>query len=126
MSIKLELLIKLDRLNMVYKFVDTIVKDGWQCNKWSVTLKRGHRSMTLDYFTGLALGDLDILDVVDSIRLDSNVVNYSFEEWCEEYQYDINSRSAHQTYKQCIKQAGKFSQLFSDGEIFDLYMEAEN
>jgi hypothetical protein len=122
---KLDTLIRVDRLRMEYKFIGETTKGDWACRQWRVTLKRDRRKMTFDYFTGMSLGDPEISDVVGSIILDSSASNYSFEEWAEEYSYNPDSRKAKEIYNACNEQADKFSKLINDDEIFDLYMEAE-
>lgn len=61
-----------------------------------------------DYYTGAGLvkssgrpkpPTLD--DVLSSLLLDSTAAQDSFEEWCDNFGYDTDSRSALDTYLQC-------------------------
>lgn len=43
----------------------------------------------------------DIKDVLYSLTMDADAINYDFEEWCSNYGYDTDSRKALATYQEC-------------------------
>lgn len=50
----------------------------------------------------------DLCDVLHSLQLDSDVLNYSnFEDWAREFGYDGDSRSAERLYRLCLEIALK-------------------
>jgi hypothetical protein len=42
-----------------------------------------------------------LLDVLYSLVMDSDADDYTFEEWCDSYGYDTDSRKAESTYNAC-------------------------
>lgn len=46
----------------------------------------------------------DIKNVVYGLLMDAGVIDYSsFEEWADDYGYDVDSRKAESTYQACLK-----------------------
>ena len=120
-----------------------ITKDKWECDKWSATFQRGKAHVSFDYFTGLGLrksskptpehvsrrpNTLDaikwkaafllpvnpkVLDILYSLHSDSEAASQTFTEWCENYGYDTDSRKALALYDECLRQYGKFSEVFT-------------
>lgn len=100
---------------------------------WKVTLLRnGKEVLTTDYSQGIGhapsykisdkymamkaqafeaetgIIDPDIKDVLYSLILDSNVLNYpEFEEWASDCGYETDSRKAESIYRDCLKNALK-------------------
>jgi len=98
---------------------------------WKVTLLRnGKEVLTTDYMQGIGhapsykiadkymamkaqafeaetgIIDPDIKDVLYSLILDSNVLNYpEFEEWASDCGYETDSRKAESIYRDCLKNA---------------------
>jgi hypothetical protein len=68
----------------------------------------------------------DAADVIYSLLIDSEVIDYpSFEDWAGEFGYDADSRSAEQTYNECMKIALKFRQLGESAisELREVYQD---
>ena len=68
------------------------------------------------------------IDVIHSLNMDSDVLNYStFEEWAETFGYDPDSRNAEKVYKACMKIALKMRAALGESglsrlnEIFEDY-----
>lgn len=73
-------------------------------------------------FIQKALKQPSLTDVIWSLSLDSDVLNYgSFEDWASEFGYDADSRQAEKIYNECMKIALKFKQLFTGAEIEKLH-----
>lgn len=54
----------------------------------------------------------DLVDVLYCLIMDSEVLERSgFEEWADEYGYDLDSRKAEQTYRLCVEQSLKLRAL---------------
>lgn len=60
-------------------------------------------------------------DVLSCLMLDFSVLDYSnFEEFATEFGYDPDSRSAEQTYKDCIETGLQYNRFFSTEEREEL------
>lgn len=89
---------------------------------WQITLSRfGRDDFQFDFWNSLAdkqagkkPGAYDVLASLYTGPVDS------FEEWCNDLWYDVDSRSAHKIYKRCKKLAKKLKQFFSDDELEEL------
>lgn len=95
-------------------------------NGWRVTLLFGRRRMTVPFYTGLAIsGEPTVADVLECLALDASGYENarSFEEWCAEYNYDTDSRSAERTYRQVEQQTDKLRKFLGD-KFGDLLREA--
>lgn len=92
---------------------------GSEHNAWRVTLLCGRRKMTVPFYTGLALGEPDAADVLECLALDASGFENArgFEDWCNDYGYDTDSRSADRTYRQVEQQTAKLCKLL--GDAFD-------
>lgn len=120
--------------------------DNWRCDAWlfTVTNARGTRE-TFDYFTGLGLrtpakkwpgrkltpGTVawqevenerkpvkpHACDLLHSVLLDSSACDMSFAEWCSEYGYDTDSRTALKTYLDCQEGGEKLGRLFTRDQL---------
>ena len=111
---------------------------------WSVQLLRpGYPTMTLIYSMGIGhrripsqpekryplhiktLYDEDqaakfkpvkpkLVDVLYSLISDSSVIDFTFEEWCGEFGYDIDSRKAEHIFRACSKQGKQIRKLLGN------------
>lgn len=62
-----------------------------------------------------------IEDVLSSLLLDSDVLNYAtFEEWAGDFGYEEDSRSAERIYQACLKIALQINQMFTEAEREEL------
>ena len=65
-------------------------------------------------------------EVLDCLAMDSQGVSgNSFEDWCDEYGYDTDSRKAHRTYRICDRQAEKLKALLGDSAYETLLYNVE-
>lgn len=95
---------------------DTLFNDGY-LRKCAESGRYGNP----DGITRMPLPAPHVADVVHSLVLDSDVINYgSFEEWARESGYDEDSRSAEKTYQACMEIALKLRQVLGDELIAKL------
>ncbi len=83
-------------------------------NPCTVKLKFEGRSFTLPFFTGKGwTREPNAADVVECLLSDHSVGmdEPTFEEWCNEFGYDTDSRQAEKTFKTCIANDKKFRKL---------------
>lgn len=102
------------RVTMTYDQVG--VADGapdWAKQQWNITLRHGRKRMTFPYYGGGMASDPSADDVVETLTLDGYALSVSFDDWCDEYGYDTDSRSAFQTYKACRRLGERFARLLA-------------
>lgn len=107
-------------------------KDDWECYHYEVQLRNyiTGNTHTLDYYMGLGhtvkhLGQPEQTSVpplpfcvLNSIYLE-DTRGEGFEDWCNEYGYNTDSRKALATYLQCQEQTRKFKQAFPTVSLDD-------
>lgn len=86
-------------------------------NAWRVELRYQGRSMTVPFYTGPALGEPTVADVVECLISDASGADQSFEDWCSDYGYDTDSRKDEATYKAVVKQTRELRRLLGDQTI---------
>ena len=77
--------------------------DGWEYDRWGITLHRGHRSFTTQYRSGTGHGGKapGVAEVLRAIESDANAGDRTFEEFCDEFGYDQDSRKAERIWRAC-------------------------
>ncbi|QXV72200.1 hypothetical protein Acf1_00003 [Acidovorax phage ACF1] len=118
-------------------------RDGWTCDAWKFTAKRGRVSESFDYFTGTwdretirgykavvipgakhVRGQWEaqrpqvppIAGLLHSLITDSSAAEQTFAAWCNEFGYDSDSRKVIATYEACQKGYDQMARLFTRGE----------
>lgn len=92
-------------------------------NNWRVTLRGFGRRLTVDFYSGSAVRDVNAEAVLSSLCLDTTAGDDSFEEFCANFGYDTDSRSALETYKACARMGRKVRAFL--GDHFNEYASAE-
>jgi hypothetical protein len=64
-----------------------------------------------------ALSAPDVAAVLSCLVLDSSAKDMSFEEWCREYGYSDDSRSAERTYNYCVQTARDLNRVFTSEQL---------
>lgn len=86
-------------------------------NHWKCTLKMGKKRMTLYFSQGYGIQhDPTTEDVLNCLLADANGMDYQvgFEDWCRDYGYDTDSRTAEKTYKAIVHQSKRLGQFLGD------------
>ena len=83
---------------------------------YNITLKRGQRKYTFKFGQSIAKGSNEptLYDVL--ARLQKYEVG-TFEDFCDEFGYDNDSRNALKTYKAVVKEYDKMCSLFNSDEL---------
>ena len=90
-------------------------------NSWKVTLYRKGKQMTVDFYTGPALGEpREAHEIMDCLLSDAQSGEMSFSEFCREFGYDEDSRRAERIHKECEKSAEKTRRFL--GEDFEAFL----
>lgn len=93
-------------------------------NAWRVELRYRDSTMTTPFYTGSALGEPAVADVVASLISDASGADQDFESWAGDYGYDNDSRSAYATWEAVVAQADKLRELL--GDAFDAAISADD
>lgn len=112
-------------------------RDNWECDGWMLELSRKGKSEYFDYFTGIGhrtpipkpthgpmprKGTLmyeqlenqrkpvtpEVCGIIHSLNLDSQAIDESFPNWCDNYEYDSDSIKALNVYNACCDNAKKY------------------
>lgn len=110
---------------------------NWQHDLWDIVINgqrfeyktgTGHRKIKPDFKNGFFHGrrySLDTIenctmpvlpkidDILYSLFSDSIAINSNFDDWCDDYGYDDDSRSALDTFNQCIDNTKKLMSALS-------------
>lgn len=98
---------------------------GRGAHPYQVTLKFKGRRLTTPFFMGAALTEEpSAADVLACLTSDVGAGEMSFESFCGEFGYDVDSRRAEKTWKACVKIAPKVRHFL--GDHFDAVASAEH
>lgn len=92
-------------------------RDEWQknANDYRLTLVYQGRRYSFDFWQGVGItSEPDAAGVLECLLSDATAEGMTFGEWCGEYGYDEDSRSAHRTYRACVKVGGRLRKLLGD------------
>lgn len=86
--------------------------------RFLVTIRKDGKSMRVMYTQSVAQGSTppDEYDIIACITKNDPG---SFEDFCSEFGYDTDSRSAERTYKAVKREWGKVIRVFGEGECLD-------
>jgi len=93
--------------------------DEWHrtAHGYRVTVRYQWRSMTFDYWHGVAISEAPEdrpADVVSSLLMDAQAGEESFEDFCGNFGYDVDSRKAERIYHACQRAGRKVRRVFGD------------
>lgn len=98
---------------------------GEDGHHWRVTLRFGRCRFTGFFSMGRALTDPPKShDVLDCLINDANGLESSFEEWCNDYGYDTDSRRAERVYQTTLKQTEKLKKFLGE-DLYQKLLDAE-
>lgn len=106
------------KLGFDYRFgadLPTREQDDWQrnANGYRVTFTYDRRRSSFDFWQGGGISrDPESSDVMACLISDAHAGAQSFEEFCSEFGYDEDSRSAERTWKACQRVADQLERLF--------------
>lgn len=93
-------------------------------NHYKCVLSRGRFRHTINFYTGMGwTKDPTASDVIESVQLDCRSGELDFEEFCDEFGYDWDSRSAERIHRACVKQRKGIERVM--GDAFDRFMELD-
>jgi len=101
-------------------------QDDWQrnANGYRVRLRYQRRSMTIDFWQGIAhTSDPDAAGVLDCLLSDADCGARSFDDFCSELGYDVDSRKAYRTWQACQRTDRQLRRFL--GDDFDRFLYSE-
>lgn len=126
MRATLKQLVKKVRFSFDGAKLDWAKQSEWQqeATGYRCTLKYKGRQYSFDFWQGPAISrDPDAAGCLDCLLSDAQGGRQSFEDFCGEFGYDTDSRSAEQTHKACEKVAEGLERLF--GDEFETWLYAD-
>lgn len=101
-------------------------QDKWQreSNGYRLELRRGRKRMSLDFWQGIGINhDPEAYTVLDCLLSDASSADQSFEDWCSDYGYDVDSRKAERTYKSIQAQTKRLQRFLEEDYETFLYAD---
>lgn len=96
-------------------------------NSWRVTLRFQGRQLTVPFFTGPAISkEPTAADVLSCLVSDVSAGEQTFEDFASEFGYDVDSRKAEKTWRQCVKMAPRVRRFLGTSEVFERVQNAEH
>ena len=123
----LEKLCETAGVTIVNKYGAPVNDNFRDANGWTCTLRYQGRRLTVPFYQGTAIThEPTAADVLYCLCSDATSVENasSFEDWCADFGYDTDSRSAERIYKACERIAAKLRRLL--GDDFDKFAGAEH
>lgn len=78
-----------------------------------------------DYKEGIKeLKDADLLNAFECFINDATSAEDDFKDWCDNFGYDSDSRTAHKIYKECVKSLEKAKNIIS-GDLYEFSNELQ-
>ena len=107
-------------IKFAYKRVDAnpSMEGSANMDNWRCRLRVGERKIAVNFSKGFGHNGRppSLREVLACLASDSHNVNGSFDNWCDEYGYEPDSRKAARTYRACRKIADKLTFLIgADG-----------
>jgi hypothetical protein len=102
--------------------------DKWHAgaNHWTCTIHLGRQGMAVAFSQGSAHTSPPTLDsVLDCLASDASGADETFEGFCSNFGYDIDSRKALKTYNTIKRQSARLCKLLGTKAYADLVMETE-
>lgn len=98
-------------------------EDNYNNHLVTVTNTENKQRCTFEYWASQARPEIkterDVLSAFECFMNDVVSGKNSFEEFCSEFGYDEDSRSAEKTWKACKKSAEKLEKIY-DGDVYEL------
>ena len=93
-------------------------------NNWRVELRYRGRRLTTDFYGGSAVENITAADVLSSLILDANAGDQSFEDFCGDFGYDEDSRTAERTWRACAAMVPRLRRFL--GDDYDRFASCEH
>lgn len=96
----------------------------WAKQGWSITLSYQRKRAQFRFYGGGASKAPTASDLVWAVAIDSEAVDESFSNWCDNFGYSTDSIKARSTYKACQRNGERLIKLIGNKEIFSQLVES--
>jgi hypothetical protein len=96
----------------------------WAKQGWSIVLKYRGKRAQFRFYGGGASKTPTASDLVWAVAIDSEALNDSFSDWCDNFGYTTDSVKARSTYKACQRNGERLINLIGNKEIFSQLVES--
>jgi hypothetical protein len=104
----------------------SFIKNNWNNHLVTVTNNDTKQRCTFEFWASIARpeldGEYDVLNAFYCFVGDAINGKMDFDEFCGEFGYDNDSRTAERTWKACKRATTKLERIY-DGDIYDLANE---
>jgi hypothetical protein len=91
--------------------------------KHKITVSSEHGRLSFTFWASVSRPDIesesDLLGALNCLASDATCAQGSFEDFCSELGYDLDSRKAYKVYKACLKQKSKLESILGDTDLWD-------
>ena len=96
----------------------------WAKQGWIITLKYKGKRAQFRFYGGGASKTPTESDLVWSVVIDSEALNESFKDWCDNFGYTTDSVKARATYKACQRNGQRLTDLIGNADVFSQLVES--
>jgi hypothetical protein len=124
---ELERLCEARRVKIESTYGAVELPEGWarDAHPYKVTLRYQGRRLTVPFFMGSAhTSEPSAADVISCLCSDARSGEQSFEDFAGEFGYDVDSRKAEKTWRQCVATGPRVRRLL--GADFEAFANAEH
>lgn len=114
-----------NKVTMELEYLGNARMGEWNCTEWKVELCYNGNTMHTPFYTGVAIAEPRIEDVLASLFSDAEAKDFaSFEDWADSLGFNSDSRSDEATYYECLNIANSLMVLFGgDYDYFKAKLE---
>lgn len=98
-------------------------ESGWEHQRWTFHLTREENGreagwLEVPYRTGLGIEETPTVeDILNAVALDAMSGEDGFEEFCQEFGYDTDSRRAYATWEACVRMLNDLREFLGSQEL---------
>lgn len=96
----------------------------WAKQGWSITLNYQGNRAQFRFYGGGASKTPTASDLVWAVAIDSEAIDESFSDWCDNFGYTTDSITARSTYKACQRNGERLVKLIGSAEVFSQLVES--
>jgi hypothetical protein len=103
---------------------DLITFPDWAKQGWSIVLKYNKKRAQFRFYGGGKSSTPTASDLVWAVVIDSEALNESFKDWCDNFGYTTDSVKARATYKACQRNGQRLTDLIGNADVFSQLVES--
>jgi hypothetical protein len=96
----------------------------WAKQGWIITLRYQGKRAQFRFYGGGASKTPTASDLVWAVVIDSEALNESFKDWCDNFGYTTDSIKARSTYRACQRNGQRLTDLIGNADVFSQLVES--